>query len=462
MLRIKKIQAYYQAYRKDLQATLKLSYPIIIGQVGVVLMSVVDNVMVGRLGATALAASSIANAIFFILVVVGLGTMTIITPLVATSHSKEDHKEGSLLLSAGIKVALFMAIIFVGIAYILANSFHIFKQPEKVVPLAIEYFMIIAFSAIPMMLFRAVKHFADGLSVTKPAMYVTYASIGVNIILNWILIYGNLGFPALGLAGAGYATLLTRVCMAAGLYWYVFTKARFRPFIQGFSLFQNSKKQIRIIIKKGLPSGFQHFFEVSAFAGAAIIVGWLGEKPLAAHQIALSLSSITYMAATGLSVAGSIRVGNAAGEENPAQIFRAGTSSFVLGLAFMSLCCIVFISLNYMLVQFYIDDQEVIKIAAALMIIAGFFQISDGIQVVALGLLRGIGDVNIPTVITLVSYWVIALPVGYLLCFETSWGVEGMWIGLLLGLTVSAVFLTLRFYRLVYAGRKEENLVRSN
>ena len=418
--------------------------------------------MVGRLGATALAASSIANAIFFILVVVGLGTMTIITPLVATSHSKEDYKETSSLLSAGIKVALFMAIIFIGIAFILANSFHIFKQPEKVVPLATEYFVILTFSAIPMMLFRAAKHFADGLSITKPAMYVTYASIGVNILLNWMLIYGNLGFPALGLAGAGYATLLTRVAMAAGLCWYVFTKARFRPFVQGFSLFKNDRRQVEVIIKKGLPSGFQHFFEISAFAGAAIIVGWLGTKPLAAHQIALNLSSLTYMAATGFAVAGSIRVGNAAGEENPAKIFRAGTSAFILGLAFMALCCVAFITLNYVLVQFYIDDQEVIKIAAALMIIAGFFQISDGIQVVALGLLRGIGDVNIPTIITLVSYWVIALPVGYFLCFETTWGVEGMWIGLLLGLTVSAVFLTLRFYRLVYAGRKEENLVNSN
>lgn len=458
MLTVNKIRAYYQAYREDLKATIKLSYPITIGQLGVVLMSVIDNVMVGRLGANPLAASSIANAIFFILVITGLGTVAIITPLVATNHGKQNNDECGVLLSAGIKVALFMGIIFIGIAYLLVQHFHLFKQPTAVVPLATEYLLIIAFSAVPMMLFRAVKHFSEGLSATKPAMYVTYASVGINILLNWVLIYGNLGFPALGLAGAGYATLLTRIFMTAGLFWYVFSRTSFRPYLREFSWFKNTYAQTQIILKQGLPTGFQHFFEVSAFAGAAIMVGWLGAKPLAAHQIALNLVSVTYMAATGFSVAGSIRVGNAYGEDNPAQIFKAGTSAFILSSAFMIVCLIVLFLFNQSLVQLYISDQEVVDIAVTLVVIAGFFQISDGIQVVGLGVLRGIGDVNIPTIITLISYWVVAVPVGYFLCFEWHWGAKGMWIGLSLGLAIAAVFLTLRFYQLVYTNRKQEKV----
>lgn len=459
MLKIKKIRAYYQAYRKDLNTTLQLSYPIMIGQVGVMLMSLIDNVMVGQLGAVPLAASSVANAIFFMLTIFGLGTISIVTPLIATRHGKEDKDECGALFSAGIKVAFAFGWLFVAISYLLVHYFHIFGQPKNVVPLATEYLIIIAFSAIPMMLFRVAKHFAEGVSATKPAMYVTYASAIVNVCLNYVLIYGKFGAPALGLAGAGYATLITRVLMAAGMFWYVFTKPRFRPFLQQFTLLKATQKQTQAILKQGLPAGFQHFFEVSAFAGAAIMVGWLGAKPLAAHQIALNLAAVTYMAATGLGVAGSIRVGNAAGKDNPAQVFRAGTSAFMLVFIFMSLSCLVFISFNYSLVKVYIDDQQVINMAASLLIIAGFFQLSDGIQVVGLGALRGIGDVNLPTIITLVSYWVIALPVGYLLCFRFNWGVEGMWVGLLLGLTVSAVFLTLRFYRLVYANRKQETTV---
>jgi MATE family multidrug resistance protein len=456
MLKIKKIRAYYQAYRKDLLATLNLSYPIMIGQVGVMLMSLIDNVMVGRLGAIPLAASSIANAIFFMLTIFGLGTISIVTPLVATRHGKQDKDECGALFSAGIKVAFAFGILFVLISYLLVQYFHIFDQPQEVVPLATEYLIIIAFSAIPMMLFRVAKHFAEGVSATKPAMYVTYASAVVNIALNYVLIYGKFGAPALGLAGAGYATLITRVLMAVGMFWYVFTKARFRPFLQTFRFLSVTRDQIQEILRQGLPAGFQHFFEVSAFAGAAIMVGWLGAQSLAAHQIALNLASITYMAATGLGVAGSIRVGNAAGEGNPARIFKAGTSSFVLVFIFMSLTCLIFVSCNYFLVKIYIDDPQVIDIAASLLIIAGFFQLSDGIQVVGLGVLRGIEDVNLPTIITLVSYWGIALPAGYFLCFNFGWGITGMWIGLLLGLTVSAIFLTLRFYRLAYGNRKQE------
>lgn len=458
MFGINKIGAYYKSYSKDLKATIKLSYPIMIGQVGVTLMGFIDTVMVGRFSTTALAASAVANAIFFILTVLGLGIVSIITPLVATSHSKDDKENCGAILSAGVRVAIFTGVVFIGIAYLLVEFFYIFDQPKEVVPLATEYLIIITYSAIPMLLFRAFKHFAEGLSETKPAMYVTYASVVINFFLNWILIYGKLGFPVLGLAGAGYATLLTRTIMAVGLFVYIFKHARFKPYLTRFSWVSNAKRQVQEIITKGLPVGFQMFFEVSAFAGTAVMMGWLGEVPQAAHQIAINLASITYMAATGFSIAASIRVGNAYGENNPRQIFRAGTAGLILGFAFMFICCLAFIIFNYPLVRLYNGNPEVIHIATSLVIIAGFFQLSDGVQVVILGALRGIGDVGIPTVITLFAYWVVAVPVGYLLCFNGKWGAEGMWIGLLLGLTFSAILLTMRFYWLVYGNRKQEKV----
>ena len=458
MFGINKIGAYYKSYSKDLKATFKLSYPIIIGQIGVTLMGFIDTVMVGRFSTTALAASAVANAIFFILTVLGLGTVSIMTPLVATSHSKGDKENCGAILSAGVRVAIFTGAVFIGIAYLLVEFFYIFDQPKEVVPLATEYLIIITYSAVPMLLFRAFKHFAEGLSETKPAMYVTYASVAINFFLNWILIYGKLGFPALGLVGAGYATLLTRTIMAVGLCVYIFRDVRFKPFLAGFSWLKNVKAQINEILTKGLPAGLQMFFEVSAFAGTAVMMGWLGKIPQAAHQIAINLASITYMAATGFSIAGSIRVGNAYGEGNPKQIFRAGTSALILGFAFMFICCLAFIIFNYPLVRLYNGNLEVIQIATTLVIIAGFFQLSDGVQVVSLGALRGIGDVNIPTYITLFAYWVVAVPIGYLLCFFFEWGAQGMWIGLLLGLTFSAILLTLRFYWLVYGNRKQEKV----
>ena len=429
-----------------------------IGQVGVTLMGFIDTVMVGRFSTTALAASAVANAIFFILTVLGLGIVSIITPLVAASHSKGDKENCGAILSAGVRIAIFTGIIFIGIAYLLVEIFYVFDQPKDVVPLATEYLVIITFSAVPLLLFRSFKHFAEGLSQTKPAMYVTYASVVINFFLNWILIYGKLGFPALGLAGAGYATLLTRCIMAVGIFVYVFRHPDFKPFLTKFSWLKNTKAHINEILRKGLPTGFQMFFEVSAFAGTAVMMGWLGEKPQAAHQIAINLASITYMAATGFSIAGSIRVGNAYGAGNMKQIFRAGTAALVLGFAFMLICCLAFIIFNDPLVHLYNSNPEVVHIATTLVVIAGFFQLSDGVQVVSLGALRGIGDVNIPTIITLFAYWIVALPVGYFLCFSLEWAAKGMWVGLLLGLTFSAILLTLRFYWLVHANRKQEKV----
>ena len=440
-------KSFLSAFRKkDIVVTLELSSPIVVGQIGLVLMGVTDNLMVGPLGASALGAAGVANAIFFFFAVIGIGILSVVSPMTAAIKSRQEYDKCSLVLSNGVRIALVTGlIIFLGI-YITTHFFFIFQQKPDVAPLAISYLRIVGLSAIPMFVFLAVKNFTDGLSFTLVAMIVTFVCFLLNIIFNWILIYGFLWIPPLGLEGAGLATLFCRVLMAVGMLIYTFNTARIRAFIPAFSFYSFDTGIFNKILTLGLPAGLQYVFEVGAFAGASIMIGWINTEQLAAHQIAMNLASITYMVAAGFAAAGSIKVGDALGEQNREKVLRFGSAAFFLVTVFMTVSCVVFISMNYLLVGLYIDDITVINIAAQLMLIAGFFQLSDGIQCVALGALRGLEDVNIPTVITLFAYWVVGIPLGYVLAFRFGLDVEGVWYGLLVGLTISAIFLTSRFY----------------
>jgi MATE family multidrug resistance protein len=295
------------------------------------------------------------------------------------------------------------------------------------------------------MFFQTYKQFIEGLSQTKQAMFITVVFNLLNIGLNWLLIYGNWGFPELGLNGAGWATLISRVFMAWALYIYVTKSNRYKNYIRGLRL-----KQIRLtIIKKmlgiGIPTGLQFIFEVGAFSTAAIMMGWIGVNALAAHQIAINLASISYMMASGLSAAAMVRIGNQLGKRDISKLREVGFSIFGMVTVFMSVFAILFLLLKNYMPLLYIDDPQVIKMAASLLIIAGIFQISDGLQVVALGALRGLSDVRIPTLVTLLAYWVVGLPLGYFLAFKLHWNELGIWIGLLIGLTLTAIMLLYRF-----------------
>jgi MATE family multidrug resistance protein len=449
-------------YRPDITATLKISLPIIIAQLGTVLMGVADNIQVGKLGAAPIAAAGIANSVFFLIAIIGMGTLSVIAPQVAAAYGKDDKQECSHLLRTGIRLGLYFGLGLCLIIVLLSYNFHLFKQTPEVEDLAVEYLQIIGVSVIPMLFFLAIKQFSDGLSYTKVAMVITIIALVLNVFFNWVFIFGNLGMPAWGLNGAGFATLLVRVFMAVSMFLYIFRAPVFRAFVMPPPTSYSYLPLMRRVLKLGLPGGFQLFFEVGAFSGAAIIAGWLGTVPLAAHQIAINLASVTYMVAAGIAAAGGIRVGQAFGMGSQPKIIRAGTVSLTLAIVFMSITCILFLTLNHFLVRLYIQDIEVVGIATSLLIIGGFFQLSDGVQVVSLGILRGIEDVNIPTVIALIAYWVIGLPVGYVLAFTFNMNVQGIWIGLLAGLTVSAVLLTFRFYKLsakVRSAKIEESLI---
>jgi MATE family multidrug resistance protein len=304
---------------------------------------------------------------------------------------------------------------------------------------------IVGLSAFPLMIYQTYKQFIEGLSVMKPAMIIALSANLINALANWVLIFGELGFPKLGIAGAAWATFASRVFMAAAIMFFVMRNEKFKQYDVNFHFRGLDFKIIKKILRLGLPSGFQYFFEVGAFSFAVIMIGWIGANELAAHQIAINLASISFMAVLGISQAASIRVGNAMGEQSVSKIRKAGFTGIFLGASIMSLAGLTFILLNNFLPTLYIDDEAVISIASRLIIIAALFQLSDGTQAVGIGVLRGLTDVKGPTIITFVAYWIISLPIAYLLAFNFNLGVDGVWIGLLIGLTASAILLTLRF-----------------
>lgn len=417
-----------------------------IAQLGLVLMGVADNIMVGHLGAAPLAAAGISNSVFFLIAVIGSGAISIISPMVAGSQMKHDAEDNpGNLLKAAFRIALIMGVLTMLVLGGVTYQFEMLRQDAEVNLLAVPYMVIITLSVLPMFYFWAGKQFTDGLGDTRVAMMITIIGLVANVFFNWILIYGNLGLPALGLNGAGIGTLLARILMAGLMYRSIFISDRYTRWMQNSRLVA---ALVQKILKLGIPSGMQYFFEVAAFSGAAVIAGWFGVAQLAAHQIAINLASVSYMAAAGISAAGAIRVGDAVGRRNGSDVVKAGTAALLLVVAFMSLAGLIFLLGKDLLVALYIDDPAVAEVASGLLLIAAVFQLSDGTQVTGLGILRGMYDVYIPTAITLIAYWIIGIPLGYWLGAYMDMGVAGIWYGLLAGLTCSAAMLLYRFFRL--------------
>ena len=419
-----------------------------LSQLGHMLVSVADSVMVGQLGVLPLAGASLANVIFHILLTFGIGVSYAITPLVAAADGENDIEKSSELLKHALLVNTCAGIILFIIVLLGGNVLYHLNQPEDVVEKAIPYLNIVTFSIIPLMLFQTFRQFAEGLSHTKQAMLIIIGSNLINVGLNYILIYGKLGFPMMGLNGAGWASFISRVVLAAGMFMYIYRNRRFKDYRLGFVLKNFKKKIVRQLVSIGLPAGFQFVFEVGAFGFALIMIGWIGKEALAAHQIAINLASVSYMMASGLSAAATIRVGNQLGRKDIPTLRAAAFTIYGMVVTFMTFCALVFILGRVFLPSLYVNDETVIGMASSLLVIAGFFQLSDGVQVVGLGALRGLADVKIPTVLTFIAYWVLALPLGYILGFKLGFGIEGIWYGLLIGLSIVAVVMFWRFNRL--------------
>lgn len=435
-------------YVKHYKETLLLAYPVVISQLGHVLVSLVDSLMVGHLGSTSLAACSLSISIFSSFMVFGIGIAYGITPLVAQNNGAGNTSASAAIFKNGLLINLLIGCILALVISSIAPLLPLLKQDPEVVKEAAPFLGILAISIIPFMLFLAFKQFAEGLAFTKQAMVISVAANVLNVFLNYVLINGYWGFPKMGLNGAGVANLIARLTMAIAMAIYVFRSSHFQVYMHLAKGIKISKDYCLRILKIGVPTGLQYIFEVSAFSGAAIIIGQIGAKELAAHQIAISLAAVSYMMASGLSAAASVSVGNAFGRKDFADLRISGFSAYHLVVIFMSLTAVIFMIFKFWLPTLYINDTGVIEIAASLLFIAGLFQLSDGVQVIGLGVLRGLGDVRIPTVVTLVAYWVIGLPVGYYLGIKCGMDADGVWYGLLIGLSITAVLLIYRFHYL--------------
>jgi len=441
-------------YTSEFKYNWKLAAPVMLGMLGHTFVSFVDNIMVGQIGTAELAAVSLGNSFMFIAMSVGIGFSTAITPLIAEADSADNFKQAKSTFKHGLFLCTVLGIIlFLGV-FFAKPLMYLMQQPEEVVALAIPYLDLVAFSLIPLVVFQALKQFSDGMSMTRYPMYATLIANIVNIVLNYLLIFGKFGFPALGIVGAAFGTVISRFIMLAYLWWLLAKKERTKALVTNIKFFILEKLMLQKFINLGAPSAMQMLFEVAIFTAAIWLSGLLGKNAQAANQIALNLSSMTFMVAMGLSVASMIRVGNQKGLQKFKELRRIAFSIFLLGILlaifFGSVFFLFHKSLPKIYVDFtdaanYTDNLEVVRIASQLLFAAAIFQISDTIQVVVLGALRGLQDVKIPTIITFISYWVIGFPISYFLGKASMYGSFGIWLGLLAGLSTAAIFLYMRF-----------------
>lgn len=435
----------FKKYRTEVSQSFKLAYPVMLSQMGHVMMGVADNVMVGHIGAKELAAAGLANVAFNVLMLFGIGVSYAITPLVATADGEKNIFDVNETLRHGLVINVFNSLILVTIVFFGKNILFHIDQPEEVIVLSIPYLEIITFSLIPILVFQTFRQFSEGLSNTFVPMVIVLLCNVVNIVLNYVLINGHLGFPELGLNGAGWATLISRLVMGAGIAAYIYFAPKFKDYRPGFQIGKYSRALFKKMLNIGLPAGLQFIFEVAAFDFSLVMMGWIGTGALAAHQIAINLATISYMSTSGLAAAATIRVSNELGRADYKSLRKVAFVLIAMALAFMGTWAVIFIGGYKFLPYLYVNDPEVVNIAGPLIIIAGFFQLSDGLQVVCAGALRGLQDVKVPSIFIFISYWIIGLPLGYWLGFTLDFGPSGIWIGLLLGLTLTALAMFLRF-----------------
>ena len=441
-------------YTKEFKYNWKLAAPVMLGMLGHTFVQFVDNIMVGQLGTAELAAVSLGNSFVFIAMSLGIGFSTAITPLVAEADTANDFNQGKSAFKHGLFLCTVLGLSLFFMLYLAKPLMYLMKQPLEVVELAIPYLNLVAFSLVPLIIFQAFKQFSDGLSMTRYPMYATILANVINVILNYVFIFGKFGFPELGIIGAAYGTLVSRIVMVIYLWWLLKGKEKSKNYVTNIKFFVLESSMLKKLMGLGAPSAMQMFFEVAIFTAAIWLSGLLGKNPQAANQIALNLSSMTFMIAMGLSVASMVRVGNQKGLQNYVELRRIAFSLFLLGTIFATCFALLFFAFHDQLPKLYVDlddaknfvdNTEVVAIASKLMLAAAIFQISDSIQVVVLGALRGLQDVKIPTIITFISYWLVGFPISWFLGKEEAYASFGIWLGLLAGLTTASILLYIRF-----------------
>lgn len=424
---------------------------------GHTLISIVDNIMVGNLGSTELAAVSLGGSFLFIGMSLGIGFSTAITPLVSEADAEKDDQKIRSVFHHGLLSCVILGV-FIFVLIVLAKPImYMMHQPKEVINLASPYIDWVAFSLIPVIIFQGYKQFADGLSRTKYSMYAIFMANVVHIVINYLLIYGIWIFPKLGILGAALGTVISRILMVVFMHYIMKNNTQLKPYFKNFRFREIKKSMLKKIASLGIPSAMQMLFEVALFTAAIWLCGSIGKTSQAANQIALTLATTTFMFAMGLSVAATIRVGNNKGLMDYKNLIIVARSVFLFTIMLETFFGILLVILHNFLPHLFlnmnnvnqaIENKEVIIIASKLLLVAAVFQISDGIQVVVLGALRGLQDVKVPMYITFVAYWVVGFPTSFFLGKYTELKAVGVWIGLLAGLSTAALFLYLRFHKL--------------
>lgn len=437
----------FSAYRQQYIDNLKLALPVVISQLGHTLVHTADSIIVGHFAGTIpLAAVSLVNSLFTVILVAGIGLAHGLTPLIAQENGKKNYGECGKLLSNSLFINIISGVILYVVIYYgsLAVLDHLDQDP-RVVTQARPYLNLLGISIIPLMVFNTFKQFAEGLHFTRQAMMVSLVGNVLNVFLGITFVKGLFGVEPMGVKGVGWSTLIDRCLMAVVMAIYVLRSSHFKAHIRTLSYRCIDRVRSMKIIRIGGPVAMQYTFEVSAFSGAAILIGTFGAIPQAAHQIAINLASITYMMSSGISAAATIMAGTNYGKRDFTLLRLSANASYHIVLVFMVITASFFIFCHSFLPLLFTLDRSVIVAASSLLVIAGFFQLFDGSQVVGLGILRGMGDVNVPTVIAFFAYWIIGIPMGWLLGIYFNLGPSGIWYGLTAGLLVSSILLNMRF-----------------
>ena len=428
------------------RGTLILAFPLIFGQVSQMLVGLSDTLMIGRLGVVPLAASTFANTILYLPLMLGIGMSMAVSIRVSQARGAGDTQMAREALRNGLLIAIIVGIVTVAIAFTVTPFFGYFGQEPDVAAAAGNYFLIVAVSMIPAIGCMTVKNHADAMNHPWPAFWIMLGGVALNVLLNWILIWGKFGAPALGLEGAGVATLIARCATLAFMIHWCRHSRTMHDWVPRHWFKRPDGPSIRSLVKVGLPASVQLLAEVSAFVAATIIIGTIGKVALASHQVAITCAATVFMVPLGLSMALTVRIGEAWGAKAHERLRPLVVSGWIMGACFTLCSALTVLFFPNVIAGWFVTEPEARALAATLLVVSAAFQFSDALQIISMGALRGLDDVHGPAWIAVFAYWVVSLPIGWWFAFRLDWGASGMWWGITIGLTVTAVLLGRRLW----------------
>jgi MATE family multidrug resistance protein len=436
------VPPHARTLRGEARALATLAVPVVVVQVGMMLMGVVDTMMIGRVSAIALAAVALGHLYFFIIASFGMGTLMALDPIVSQAVGAHDELAITRGMQRGLVLALALTIPMTVVYSLAEPVFSSLQQPPGVIPIAAGYVRASILGSLPFLVFTVLRQSLQAMKRMAPIVWTIVLANLANVLLNWMLVYGRLGAPELGAVGTGWASSISRLMMALGLL--VLAWRSLRPYVVPFRRDAIAPRPLVRMLRVGSPIGAQFMLEGGIFAMVAILMGVLGPIEVAAHHVALNMAALTFMVPLGISAAATVLVGHAVGRADPEDARGASKAAIVLGVGFMATMAIVMLGVPAVLARAYTTDTTVIALAATLIPIAGVFQIFDGLQVVSIGILRGVGDTRTPLIVNLLGFWLIGLPVSLWLAFRVGLGPQGLWWGLVAGLATVATALLVR------------------